>query len=94
VKTLPPEIAALVEAAGGMPKQYDSEMGWRRFHHADLLDMSDEMLEAERILVGIAWAALTRSLWTRADDPTLAWFTERRAAVAAAVERRQRQRRL
>jgi hypothetical protein len=93
VKTLPPEIAALVEAAGGVPRPYDSEREWRRLRHVDLPDLSDDMLEAERIMVGIAWAALTRSLWTSADDPTLAWFTERRAAVATAVERRQRQRR-
>jgi hypothetical protein len=91
VNTLPPEVAMLVEAAGGMPKPYDSEMNWRRWHHADLVDMNDEQVEAERILVGVAWAALVRSLWMRADDPTLAWFASRRAAVAAAVERRRRQ---
>jgi hypothetical protein len=72
VNTLPPEVAMLVEAAGGVPRQYDSEMNWRRWHHADLVDMNDEQVEAERILVGVAWAALVRSLWIRADDPTLA----------------------
>lgn len=91
MKTLPPAVAALVEAAGGMPHPYDSDMAARRFHHADILDMSDDMLEAERILVMMAWAALVRSLATRADDPMLAWFSERRAAVATAIERRQRQ---
>ena len=93
MNALPPEVAAIVDAAGGVPRPYDSEMHWRRFHHNDLADLGDDEIEAERILVMVAWAALVRCFWRRSDDPTLAWFTERRAAVTAAIERRKRQER-
>ena len=91
MNTLPPEVAMLVDAAGGVPRQYDSELGHRRYHHVDLLDLHDDELEGERVLVGIAWAALVRNRWL-GDCPELAWFTERRAAVHAEVERRRRRR--
>jgi hypothetical protein len=91
VRALPAEVAALVEAAGGVPEPFDSELQFRRYHHQDLVDLSDDMLEGERVLVMLAWSALVRNFWVSATDPALVWFTERRASVAAAVARRQQQ---
>ena len=59
MKTLPPAIAMLIEAAGGVPEPYLSDMQWRRFHHQDLPDLHDDELDGERVMVGVARAALT-----------------------------------
>jgi hypothetical protein len=91
VNTLPPEVAMLVDAAGGVPRQYDSELQHRRYHHTDLMDLHDEELEAERALVILAWSALLRWRYGGCNQE-LAWFTQRRAAILAEVERRQRRR--
>lgn len=89
MRTIPPEIAALVEAAGGVPDPYDSELQHRRFHHQDLPDLHEDELDAERIMVAIAKAALLRARYLRCERE-LAWFTERLAAVVADITRRQR----
>ncbi len=91
MKTLPPAVAALMEMAGGMPEPYSSDRQWRRYHHQDLLDLHDDELEGERVMVSIVWAALVRDRYI-GGDRELAWFTERRAAVLAEVQRRQRPR--
>jgi len=90
VKTLPPEVEVLVTAAGGVPDPYHSDRQYRRLHHQDLLDLHDDELDAERIMVGIAKAALLRNRMLRCDRE-LAWFTERLATVLAEISRRQRQ---
>lgn len=79
----------LVEAAGGVPSPYDTDAQSRRYSHRDLLDLHDDELEGERVMVGIAWAALVRTRYLGCEHE-LAWFTERRAAVLAEVTRRQR----
>ena len=89
MRTLPPAVAQLVEAAGGVPDPYESDMHARRFVHRDLLDLHDDEIEGERVMVGIAWAALVRNRYL-ACDRELGWFTERRSAVLAEIERRQR----
>jgi len=89
VKTLPPEIEVLVDAAGGVPDPYDSELQHRRYYHQDLLDLHDDELDAERVMVGIAKAALLRNRYLSCDRE-LGWFTDRLAAVLAEITRRQR----
>jgi hypothetical protein len=89
VRTLPPEIEGLVEAAGGVPDPQASDLQHRRYHHQDLLDLHDDELDAERIMVGIAKAALLRNRCLRCDRE-VTWFTDRLAAVVAEITRRQR----
>ena len=89
MRTIPPEIAALVEAAGGVPDPHVSDVDERRFHHRDLPDLHDDELDAERIMVGIAKAALLRQRYLHCDRE-LAWFTDRLAAVVAEISRRAR----
>jgi hypothetical protein len=91
VRTLPPAIAILIEAAGGVPDPYKTDMQWRRFHHRDLLDLHDDELEAERVCVAIARAALLRDRFG-GSDRELAWFTQRLASVLGEQERRSRRR--
>ena len=89
MKTLPPEIAALVEAAGGRPDPCRSDLQFRRFFHEDLLDLDVDELDAERIMVGIAKAALLRNRYLDCERD-VEWFTARLAAVLAEITRRQR----
>ena len=79
----------LIDAAGGVPDPYASMGQAARYRHEDLLDLTDEELEAERIMVGIAWAAIMRERWLSADRE-LEWFSIRRAKLASEQGRRQR----
>lgn len=89
MRTLPPEIEGLLDAAGGVPDPFESDAQRRRYYHQDLLDLHDEELDAERIMVGIAKAALLRNRTLGRHRREAAWFADRLAAVVAEMKRRQ-----
>ena len=90
--TIPQAIATLLEAAGGGPDPYQSDMAYRRFCHQDLPDLHDDELEAERVMVAIARAAILRNRYLVCDRE-LGWLSERLGAVLGEQERRSRGRR-
>jgi hypothetical protein len=88
VRSLPTAVAWYVEAAGGVPRPYDSVEAFRRHLHEDLGEMDDEQLESERVMTSLAKAALIRNGLGGSDEA--GWFRGRLAAIIREVTRRQR----
>jgi hypothetical protein len=82
----------LIDAAGGIPNPFESDMQWRRFNHHDLLDLHDDELEGERVMIGVARSAIIRNRFLTCDHE-LAWLNGRLAAVLGEQGRRTRTRR-
>ena len=78
-------LEEIIRRAYPVPTMCDSVESLMKFHHADIDELTDEQLDAERIRARLAWAFSRR--------PS-EWLIERVGRVeAAASRRRARQRR-